>query len=80
MATCGSYFALAELKIGPYISLQSSLSCRRLAGRDLGRCACARRPELVLALGELEALARAFLSVFLAFFHTGVAREKTVFA
>src|SRR5271154_6046782 len=31
-----------------------------------------------LALGELEALARALLAVFLALFHARIAREKTV--
>jgi hypothetical protein len=31
-----------------------------------------------LALGELEALARALLAVLLAFLHTGIARQETV--
>jgi hypothetical protein len=32
-----------------------------------------------LTLGELEPLARALLSVLLAFFHTGIARQKSAF-
>src|SRR5690348_169899 len=38
----------------------------------------ATRNHRKLALGELEALARALLSVLLALFHTGIARKKTV--
>src|SRR5579859_310887 len=38
----------------------------------------ATKPKL--ALGELEALARALLPVLLAFLHTGVTRQKTVLA
>src|SRR5947207_12405418 len=62
-------------------------SCRLLAGRDLGRSACAHQPELAraglrppekLTLGELEALARALLSVLLAFLHPRIARQKSV--
>src|SRR5215831_18661908 len=62
----------------------AAASCRPLAGRDLGGTACAVPPEVVerhqLTLGELEALARALLPVFLAFLHTGVARQKSVLA
>src|SRR5882724_5393675 len=62
-------------------------SCRLLAGRDLGRSARAHPPEFAraglrppekLTLRELEALARAFLSVLLAFLHSRIARQKSV--
>jgi len=54
--------------------------CRGLQNVDrTARDRCATRNHRKLALGELEALARALLPVFLAFFHTGIARKKTVF-
>src|SRR5712664_3075711 len=62
-------------------------SCRLLAGRDLGRSARAHPPEFAraglrppekLTLRELEALARALLSVLLAFLHSRIARQKSV--
>src|SRR5712664_4132639 len=64
-------------------------SCRLLAGRDLGRSARAHPPEFAraglrppekLTLRELEALARALLSVLLAFLHSRIARQKSVLA
>src|SRR5882762_224420 len=65
-------------------------SCRLLAGRDLSGPTCVNPLELgvaprlgrgpqKLALRELEALARALLSVLLAFLHSRIARQKSVF-
>src|SRR5713101_5902037 len=65
-------------------------SCRLLAGRDLSGLTCVNSLELgaapllpepqKLTLRELEALARALLSVLLAFLHPGIARQKSVLA
>src|SRR5260370_16805442 len=65
-------------------------SCRLLAGRDLSGLTCVNSLELgaapllpelqKLTLRELEALARAFLSVLLAFLHWRIARQKSVLA
>src|SRR5260370_4262435 len=65
-------------------------SCRLLAGRDLSGLTCVNSLELgaapllpelqKLTLRELEALARAFLSVLLAFLHSRIARQKSVLA
>src|SRR6266849_341687 len=65
-------------------------SCRLLAGRDLSGPTCVSPLELgtspalpgakKLALRELEALARALLSVLLAFLHARIARQKSVLA
>src|SRR6266481_2359034 len=63
-------------------------SCRLLAGRDLSGPTRVNPLELgvaralpgpqELALGELEALARALLSVLFAFLHSRIARQKSV--
>src|SRR5260370_33317397 len=65
-------------------------SCRLLAGRDLSGLTCVNSLELgaapllpelqKLTLRELEALARALLSVLLAFLHSRIARQKSVLA
>src|SRR5260370_41611443 len=65
-------------------------SCRLLASRDLSGLTCVNSLELgaapllpelqKLTLRELEALARAFLSVLLAFLHSRIARQKSVLA
>src|SRR6267154_5698646 len=66
-------------------------SCRLLAGRDLNGPTCANplelgaapvlpEPQKKLTLRELEALARALLSVLLAFLHARIARQKSVLA
>src|SRR5260370_527074 len=65
-------------------------SCRLLASRDLSGLTCVNSLELgaapllpelqKLTLRELEALARAFLSVLLAFLHSRFARQKPVLA
>src|SRR6267154_4350176 len=66
-------------------------SCRLLAGRDLNGPTCANplelgaapvlpEPQKKLTLRELEALARALLSVLLAFLHSRIARQKSVLA
>src|SRR5713101_7986114 len=65
-------------------------SCRLLAGRDLSGPTCASPLELglvptrsgpqKLTLRELEALARALLSVLLAFLHSRIARQKSILA
>src|SRR6195256_1629648 len=63
--------------------------CRLLAGRDLSGPTCVNPLELgvtpalpgpqKLTLRELEALTRALLSVLLAFLHSRIARQKSVF-
>src|SRR5260370_7905804 len=63
-------------------------SCRLVAGRDLSGRTCVNPLELGvapalpgpqnLALRELEALARALLSVLLAFLHSRITRQKSV--
>src|ERR1700730_7846198 len=66
-------------------------SCRLLAGRDLSGPTCVNPLELGVApdqvggpqkltLRELEAFARALLSVLLAFLHSRIARQKSVFS
>ena len=76
---------MAGLKTGHYNAAEQP-SCRQLAGRDLvpskpgTEFVDASQSVRKLTLRELEALARALLPVFLALFHTRVAREKTVLA
>src|SRR6202167_4323775 len=60
-------------------SRDSILFCRFLTGREFGPV-LGTGPMVLLPLAELEAPTRAFLSVFLAFLHARIARQKTVLA
>src|SRR5712691_8533230 len=86
IAACGSGSVfLAGLTTGHYNLTAEQPSCRQLAGHDLvpaSRNGAHRRlaGRQKLTLRELEALARALLSVLLALLHTRVARQKTVLA
>src|SRR6266851_5513684 len=93
IAACGSgWLLLAGLKTGHNNLAAEQPSCRQLAGHDLvpasrngalprGRSKRPRGPLTQrLALGELESLSRALLTVLLALLHTRVARQETVLA